>query len=198
MSAVRLAALPESVRVDEDVRVRAEGIARDVPVIVSLANAGAPGSVLLARAEFLASEGDIDLARDAPLSGSYVGVDAMGLFWSRTPHPAADVPPQVQVAVDPMTVTLTVQAGGEVLSHAIRRYFLSPEEVRLPLPRRQAGTPGLACWRSLATVCSPGRENLLLGKPRRGLRGWLVEATAAPGRKRLSKWETTSRLIETR
>lgn len=53
----------------------------------------------------------------------------MGLFWSRAPHPAGDVAPQVHVAADPMTVTLTIEADGHFLSHAIHRHFQAPEVV---------------------------------------------------------------------
>jgi dienelactone hydrolase len=129
MSRLRLGPLPETCRVDENLHVRVEGLARGMPVVLSLANAGPPGTVMLARADFVAAQGDVDVARDAPLSGSYTGVDPMGLFWSRMSHAGTDVPPQVRVDVDPMTVTLTVEAGGEVLSHRVRRYFRAPNVV---------------------------------------------------------------------
>lgn len=54
------------------------------PKRTSLASAGLPGTVMLARAEFVAAGGDLDLSLDAPLSGSYTGVDPMGL-----PRPSA-------------------------------------------------------------------------------------------------------------
>jgi hypothetical protein len=85
MSLLRLAGLPEACRVDETVPIRVEGLAPGTPVVISLANAEAPGKVMLARADFVAAEGNVDLSRDAPLSGSYAGVDPMGLFWSQEP-----------------------------------------------------------------------------------------------------------------
>lgn len=157
MSQLRLAPLPETCRVDEAVHVRVEGLAHGTPVVLSLASAGAAGTVMLAQATFDGREGNVDLARDAPLSGSYAGVDPMGLFWSRAPHPAADVPPPVGVAVDPMTVTLTVEAGGQVLSHAIRRHFRAPDVVATDVAEdglvgRLFTPPGGAQGRALLVV----------------------------------------------
>ena len=129
MTQLRLAPLPETCRVDESVHMRVEGLVPSMPVVLSLASAGAPGTLMPAQARFVAAEWDLDLSRDAPLSGSYAGVDPMGLFWSRAPHLAADVAPQVRVAADPLTVTLTIETDGHVLWHAIRRHFQAPDVV---------------------------------------------------------------------
>ncbi len=58
-------------------------------------------------------DGVVNLARTAPLSGSYRGVSTLGLLWSehlRTPGP----PPSLRGAV----TTLTVNAGGHTLGSA--------------------------------------------------------------------------------
>jgi dienelactone hydrolase len=173
MSPLRLASLPATCRIDEALHVRVEGLAKGEPIVVFLANAGSTGTVMLSRAEFVATEGDLDLARDAPTSGSYAGVDPMGLFWSRTSHSAADVPPQVGVAADPMTVTLTVEAGGQVLSHAVRRYFLGPGVVATEVS--EAGLVG-----RLFTPTTPtqgGRAVLVVGGSNGGL-SWSAEVAA--------------------
>jgi hypothetical protein len=44
------------------VHVRVEGCARGTPVVLSLANTGAPGTVMLAQATFVATEGNVDRA----------------------------------------------------------------------------------------------------------------------------------------
>lgn len=168
----RLAPLPETCRVDEALRIRIEGLAQGTPVVLSLASAGIADTVMLARAGFVATGGDVDLARDAPHSGSYTGIDPMGLFWSRTPHPAADVPTQVGVARDPMTATLTVEAGGEVLSHAVRRYFLAPGVAAI-----EVAESGLVGRLFTPTVAANGRAVLVVGGSNGGL-SWSAEVGA--------------------
>jgi dienelactone hydrolase len=124
MSSPRFDALPDACLVDAEVRIRLEGLQPGARVRLRLANAGAPGTMWASDAEFLVEDGSLDLARDAPLAGAYAGVDAMGLFWSRTAQPAiAD-----GVAADPMVLTLTARFadGRPPLSHRVRRYFRHP------------------------------------------------------------------------
>lgn len=90
-------------------------------------------STIRARAD---AAGRIDLVQAAPLSGSYAGADARGLFWSmaredeRTPTPAG---------VDPQDVDVTVRREGAApLSARLRLLTALPqvETVRIP------GLPG--------------------------------------------------------
>ena len=132
MDSPRFAPLPDECLVDEEVRIRIEGLQAGARVHLRAATAGVPGTMWAADAEFLAHDGSVDLTRDAPLSGSYEGVDAMGLFWSRASQPAVTE----DIATDFMVLTLTVRGedGSCLLSHRIRRYFRHPsvqlQEVR--------------------------------------------------------------------
>jgi dienelactone hydrolase len=82
------------------------------------------------------SVGSLDLARDAPISGDYSGVDPMGLFWSMrlhgTPHFAET--PEAELA--PFDVTLTVLHGATLLARAtIHRYVVEPSTRHIEINR---------------------------------------------------------------
>jgi len=75
-------------------------------------------------------DGSIDLSLAAPVSGTYRGIDAMGLFWSMRPDgPARTVPAFFSVAdwFKPIVTEIEAALDGRVLgtSHVIR-YYASP------------------------------------------------------------------------
>lgn len=101
--------------------IRVRGTQEGDRVVVRLFNAGAPGSIWLSEATFMATGEEVDLSRESPISGSYGGADAMGLFWSRAPTDSANV----DVATDPMTVTFsaTIEGAGSSALHRLCRSF---------------------------------------------------------------------------
>jgi dienelactone hydrolase len=115
------APLPDACLVDEALPIRVCGVQGGDRVRVRLSSAGAPGSIWLSEATFVARAAEVDLSRDAPVAGSYEGVDAMGLFWSRAAAPLADA----QVATDRMTVTLSaaIEGAGGSAPRRVRRSF---------------------------------------------------------------------------
>lgn len=77
-------------------------------------------------------EGRIDLGRDAPLSGSYEGVDPRGPFWSMV---AVADPSAVPAARDATLVTLTLErSGAAALQSQVRLLPSSPDVVSVPVP----------------------------------------------------------------
>ncbi|HYM96551.1 MAG TPA: acyl-CoA thioesterase/BAAT N-terminal domain-containing protein, partial [Candidatus Sulfotelmatobacter sp.] len=71
--------------------------------------------------------GEIDLARAAPRSGSYSGADAMGLFWSMKPPPTATAPAALEAPYGNELDTLTVRRGNQqVASQSILREYIGP------------------------------------------------------------------------
>ena len=71
-------------------------------------------------ATFTPKEGKINLATDAPISGSYQGVDPMGLFWSMTTNAICDP----CIRGDFFDVELTAKQDGKVLTNkCVRRIF---------------------------------------------------------------------------
>lgn len=72
-----------SVLTDEQVSIVISGLRPGITTTVRLELDDGSGRRLISSATFVADEsGRVDVARMAPTSGSYKGVDAMGLFWS--------------------------------------------------------------------------------------------------------------------
>lgn len=117
--------LPAQCLVDQALAIRVRGAPADVPVTLKLCSRF-NDLILLSTASFLANaDGVIDVTTQAPFSGSYQGIDAMGLFWSRAP--VTDDATFAAPSSDPLTATLTAESSnGEMLiSHAIRRVYVA-------------------------------------------------------------------------
>ncbi|WKZ83921.1 CMD domain protein [Ralstonia pickettii] len=89
------------------------------------------------RAAFVAdAQGTVDLTRDAPVSGDYTGVSAMGVIWSQRPEDgkAREVFPLA--ATEPLTTTLTATANGESIHARFVQRLAAPgvtrHDVRAP------------------------------------------------------------------
>jgi dienelactone hydrolase len=103
---------------DAPVHLRVGGLAAGEEVTISAKAHDAGGKVWRSQAQFTAGDGGVvDLDRDRPTSGTYQGVDGMGLFWSMNPP---DGDPEQALYVPPeaasFTVDLTVAAGGRRLA----------------------------------------------------------------------------------
>ncbi|XP_041660232.1 acyl-coenzyme A thioesterase 1-like [Cheilinus undulatus] len=87
-SQVRLSLLPSSrCLFDEPVQVKVAGLKSRQVVTVRARATEEKGVVFSSSATFRADgNGEIDLNEDPSLSGSYVGVEPMGLFWSMRPE----------------------------------------------------------------------------------------------------------------
>jgi dienelactone hydrolase len=93
------------------IRVRLGGLRPGDTVTV-----GASTGPYSSSADFTASDqGTVDLAADAPVSGSYTGVDADGIFWSMTG-------PADAVADFPVAFTATL-SGQQVAQATLQRYW---------------------------------------------------------------------------
>jgi dienelactone hydrolase len=100
---VRLAVTPPTARLDEPVVVRVSGLRPDQDVVVRSSTPDADGREWNAEASFRAdAKGVVDLSTQAAASGSYIGVDAMGLFWSARPATplVPSPPPEEQAAME--------------------------------------------------------------------------------------------------
>ncbi len=83
--------------IDEPVSIRLSGFEPNQDVTIKATTVGTAfpgliddkGIVRESQATFKTdANGEVDLEKQAPLSGSYAGVDGMGLFWSLTENPA--------------------------------------------------------------------------------------------------------------
>jgi dienelactone hydrolase len=137
--AVQLEVSPADVLLDESVRVRVLGAAPGEAVTIRAAVRDAQGRDWSSSATFVAdAAGAVDVAAQAPASGSYDGVDAMGLCWSMRPdREAGGSLPVDRRATDPHRVALTAEAVGSPVAGAaferrwlaagVRRERLTPE-----------------------------------------------------------------------
>ncbi|WP_204362969.1 acyl-CoA thioesterase/BAAT N-terminal domain-containing protein, partial [Escherichia coli] len=89
------------------------------------------------RAAFVAdAQGTVNLTRDAPVSGDYTGVSAMGVIWSQRPEDgkAREVFPLA--VTEPLTTTLTATANGESIHASFVQRLAAPgvtrHDVRAP------------------------------------------------------------------
>ncbi|MGN8062381.1 acyl-CoA thioester hydrolase/BAAT C-terminal domain-containing protein [Ralstonia sp. 22111] len=89
------------------------------------------------RAAFVAdAQGTVDLTRDAPVSGDYTGVSAMGIIWSQRPEDGTAREVFPLPATEPLTTTLTATAEGESVHASFVQRLAAPgvtrHDVRAP------------------------------------------------------------------
>lgn len=128
---MQLDPLPSQCRVDEPLDIRVRGLSPGERLTLTLASRFG-GTVWLSRASFVAdSVGVVDPARQTPLEGSYEGVDATGLLWSRSPVDEVDISVRESLSDDPMTATLIAEAPaqGARIVQGIRRVYVDPDVV---------------------------------------------------------------------
>jgi dienelactone hydrolase len=88
--APRLDVSPRTVMVDEPIVVRATGLRPGSEATLRVQATDASGREWRSEAVFRAdAQGTADASRDAPVRGSYTGVERMGLFWAMDREPAA-------------------------------------------------------------------------------------------------------------
>lgn len=166
--------LPHTCLVDETVAIRVLGLQPGERVSLKLWSSFNQ-TVLLSSAIFIAdSKGVVDLSSHAPQSGSYAGVDAMGLFWSRAPVDNEVAKGFETVSSDPLMATLTAEAedGGASISHSIRRVYLGPGVVS-----REVRADGLFGKMFEPAEPGPHRAVLVVGGSNGGL-AWSQEMAA--------------------
>lgn len=117
--------------VDGAVRVRVSGLHPHEEVTVTAGAADYRGAPWASQAVVTADDtGTVDLNRARSRSGTYRGVDGMGLFWSMTSQQKgsgkesfASKPPEQQASYK---VTLAVRAGGkQIATRALTRTWMS-------------------------------------------------------------------------
>jgi dienelactone hydrolase len=122
----RLDIAPERPLIDTELRIRVLGASPGSQVGVVSESVDAAGQTWRAHATYVAdSTGTADLARDAPLDGTYQDADAMGLIWSMTPVGAPD-PALTRDRLAAVPLQLTAESGGTQLdSRQIWRSFMA-------------------------------------------------------------------------
>ncbi|MGI8857725.1 MAG: acyl-CoA thioesterase/bile acid-CoA:amino acid N-acyltransferase family protein [Thermomicrobiales bacterium] len=158
----RIDIAPRSALVDAPVTLQIAGLPPSQEVLLTAA-ASFTGGTYRSSAVFPSdAQGVVNVATQAPLSGTYSDPSAMGLFWSMalTPSTTSSSSSSSRVfEVSPplvMTFTATV-AGTTIASTAIERRFVDPAVMRIPvrdhgligtlfLPTGPGPHPGLLSW----------------------------------------------------
>ncbi len=133
-AAVRLVVTPADSLIDASVSIQASGLPAGKRVTIRAQTVDAFGKAWLGRGTFRAdSSGRVDPGRQRSLSGTYNGLDAMGVFWSMLPagrHGRTDAlgMPPAPVA----TVRFAVTVGRRTLARfsIVRRAWLPQVTVR--------------------------------------------------------------------
>ena len=116
---------------DVPVEIRLSGLIPSQPVTLRARTADQQGQIWEAWATYAANaDGVVDVKAQAPLSGSFAGIEPMGLFWSMRPQ---DVEHSEDMFFDnpalaPQSVTITAEEQGEILACVeITRLYMLPE-----------------------------------------------------------------------
>jgi len=166
--------LPQTCLVDETVAIRVLDLQPGAATTLKLWSSF-NDVVLLSIATFKAdANGVVDLSSHAPTSGSYEGVDAMGLFWSRAPVDGDLAEGFEGMSKDPLTATLVaeMESGASRISHPIRRVYIGPGVVSREVRERKL-------FGKLFEPAQPGphRAVLVVGGSNGGL-AWSQEMAA--------------------
>lgn len=83
----KIVVTPDRVILDQPLEISISNLAPNIKVTLETKAKDKDGNAWIARADFMSDEnGQINVAKQAPISGSYAGVDPMGLFWSLAPE----------------------------------------------------------------------------------------------------------------
>lgn len=111
-SSLILTATPADALIDVPRHLVVRGAVPGAHVTLTARTARAGGVVWHAQATFVAdADGVVDVARDAPVGGSYHGVSPMGLIWSQVPEDGKSREVFPQPVAAPLVTTVVAHAG---------------------------------------------------------------------------------------
>uniref|UniRef100_A0A8C6UIS3 Acyl-coenzyme A thioesterase 1-like n=1 Tax=Neogobius melanostomus TaxID=47308 RepID=A0A8C6UIS3_9GOBI len=157
---------------DDPLQIRVTGLSSRQDVVLRASATDERGSNFSSWAEFRADHsGQVDLSRDAPLSGSYSGVQPMGLLWSLSP----EVPHRKffkNQALSPHVVSFSVvdKQDGQILAQETNERCILGDGVQRQTVTEQGFTGVLFTPPGLLRAVSRGaRPPLLPSEKRAGL-----------------------------
>ena len=121
---MQLSVTPTDGPADEAPAIRVSGAPPSAPVTITAETTDAAGHRWEARCVFTANaDGTVDLSRDAPVSGTYEGLDPAGLLWSMRFASEDVAPVRFAAPADQLAVSLTATAAnGEAGATMVRRW----------------------------------------------------------------------------
>jgi dienelactone hydrolase len=113
---------------DSPVAIIVSGLDPGERVTLTASATGCSGFTWMSNASFTADpSGNVDLATEAPTSGSYQGRQAMGLLWSLTPRVAFTTDETMCVPSSGLSLKLLAEAKGKLLaSLTLTRLAITP------------------------------------------------------------------------
>lgn len=125
-------AFPEESLLDEDVRIRLEGVEPDSRVRLVCRLHDEKGIDWVSEAEFEATPGGtVDPAELPALSGTYEGLDGKGLFWSMVPYPPGRGQGKFSLHdLSPLTLDLEAFCRGRFLARIALTRHVAAQGVR--------------------------------------------------------------------
>ncbi|UGS89605.1 CMD domain protein [Ralstonia wenshanensis] len=137
MGTLALSVTPADDLIDVSRSIVVTGLAPGAQVGIVAQTRRGNGVLWHSRAAFVAdAQGTVDLTRDAPVSGDYTGVSAMGIIWSQRPEDGTAREVFPLPATEPLTTTLTATANGESVHASFVQRLAAPgvtrHDVRAP------------------------------------------------------------------
>ena len=133
-TAARMAIEPARARIDEQVSIRVLGLEPNQTVVLRARMRDDLGGMWRSHAAFRAdATGAVNVSSQPALSGTYQGIDQMGLFWSMAAQDELKAASFIlQTPLTPTIVTLTAEVDGEVVASAtVERTHIAPSDVRV-------------------------------------------------------------------
>jgi dienelactone hydrolase len=161
--------------------IKVSNLAPGDQVDIETVSSDARGAIWKAGAVFKADRrGEVDLEKDAPISGDYKGSDALGLFWSMKPEGKDQNELLFSYDRDkPLIVDVSVtDASGAVMSAVIERYYEDPLKKLAVTELNDNGLKG-SLYSPTADKKYPGI--ILLSGSGGGDVKWLAKAMASDG-----------------
>lgn len=146
-SPVQVAVAPAAPLMDQRLSLVVAGLAPGATVMLSARSQAQDGVWWGSTAAFRADrQGRVDLAAQAPLSGSYRGADAMGLFALMTPGPVVKGGDRQGFAIkdvsQPVLTTIEIRGGGHLLATSTLARRFGPAAI-CPFAIREDGVTGV-------------------------------------------------------
>lgn len=164
---------PRSAPADTPIQIQLSGLPPARQVTLRAARPGPPGNRWESRAAFRTDpSGTVELAAQAPQTGSYDVADPLGMLWSMELIPDATVPPGPPPdPLAPFSITFTLELGGQSVTETAIERLRMPSGVRRTAVRER----GLVGTLFQPSGPGPWAGLILLG----GAEGGLHEADAA-------------------
>lgn len=131
MSQIKLQVRPEKALVDVPREILASGFKPGARVIIETKTLRFKGKPWSSKAVFQAdANGVVNTAVQPALSGSYMGVSAMGLIWSQTPDDDTSTNVYPDSLLAPLVTEITARTAGDVASASLIQCFTAENVIR--------------------------------------------------------------------